>query len=198
MNAAPLYPASPSASTGRLKIPPVYPAATRLASWPSAAFATRSRSGSPSGWKWSRGPARSPGPRLLLLDDDTPLSVREDAIAVAVLTRRQVVILALLGRTDDLPAQQALQGNYRGQILLDCRALLSDHGARDEHRRHTDQGQSCRTRGHSDAPPSSGEPSKTWRDRRAGSRSLRATPRCLGPQLSRCPAAARGPSSCGG
>lgn len=46
---------------------------------------------------------------LLLLDDDAPLSVREDAIAIAVLTKLQVVILALLGRTDDLPARQALR-----------------------------------------------------------------------------------------
>src|SRR5258708_40106384 len=98
MSAAPLSPASPSASTGRLKTPPVRPAATRLASWRSAAFATRSRSGSPSGWR-DLGPREISGPGLLLLDDDTPLSVREDAIAVAVLTGRQVVVLALLGRT---------------------------------------------------------------------------------------------------
>src|SRR5713226_7148793 len=67
---------------------------------------------------------------LLLLDDDAPLSVREDPIASTVLTRRQVVSLALLGRTDDLPARQALQGNHRRQIFQDCRALLSHHGAR--------------------------------------------------------------------
>src|SRR6266851_8472695 len=92
---------------------------------------------------------------LLLLDDDAPLSVREDAIASTVLTRRQVVSLALLGRTDDLPARQALQGNHRRQILQDCRTLLSHHGARDERRRDTHQGPAFRTRGHSDAPPSS-------------------------------------------
>src|SRR6266851_2755111 len=93
--------------------------------------------------------------RSLLLDDDAPLSVREDAIATTVLTRRQVVILALLACTDDLPARQALQGNHRRQILQDCRALLSRHGARDERRHDTDQGPPFRTRGHSDAPPSS-------------------------------------------
>src|ERR1700682_5952683 len=95
------------------------------------------------------------GASSLLLDDDAPLSVREDSIAIAVLTGRQVVILALLGRTADLSARQVLEGNYRRQILQDGRALLSHRRAGHERRRDTGQGPSLRTRDHRDAPPSS-------------------------------------------
>ena len=56
-------------------------------------------------------------PSASLLLHDNPALVDEHAVAASVLARRDVVILALFGSADDLPARLALQSDDGRQIL---------------------------------------------------------------------------------
>ena len=60
---------------------------------------------------------------LLPFDDNAPLGVKEHVVAVAVLARRDMIIVASCRDADDFAAGQSLQGDHGEQILLHRRVV---------------------------------------------------------------------------
>ena len=78
--------------------------------------------------------------RSLLLHHDSALGVDEHAVAVSILARRDVIVVALLGRCDDSPARRPLKGDHRRQILEHGRVLRGERGGDAEDRVHQAEG----------------------------------------------------------
>src|ERR1700736_2668338 len=69
--------------------------------------------------------------RLLFLHDHAPLRVEKNVIAVAILARRDVIVLAARRDADDLAAWHPLQRDHREQILA-CGGIVGGERGRGE------------------------------------------------------------------